>query len=199
MEGINFLCEKAKELGASFCKVISAREIVLDERVKFKCMAPLCPYYRANLMCPPFVMPLREFKEVLKRYKTAILIKVIDEIPQSKVLEEKRNLSEVYLEDEYEEIISPSAMKLYEVVSRVEAEAFNMGYRFAAGLIGGHCRLCKECNVKRGNSICSKPFKARPSMEALGIDVFETCKKAGAPIRFPAENKIVRVGLILLD
>ncbi len=194
----NRLCEKAKESGASFCKIIPTKDIVLDERVKFKCIVPLCPNYNTNLMCPPYVPSLPEFKKVLKKYRVAILIKLTDKIPKNKVIEGKSNLAEAYSEKGYEAVVAPSAMKLYEVVSKVEALAFQMGYRFAAGLTSGQCRLCKECNLKKGTPFCSKPFMARPSMEALGIDVVETCKRAGAPISFPTKDKIVRVGLVLL-
>jgi predicted metal-binding protein len=44
----------------------------------------------------------------------------------------------------------------------------------------GPCELCRECNLEAG---CAHPDQARPSMEACGIDVFQTARDAGFPIQ----------------
>ncbi|UCE81580.1 MAG: DUF2284 domain-containing protein, partial [Methanobacteriota archaeon] len=45
---------------------------------------------------------------------------------------------------------------------------------------------------------CRYPFEARPSMEALGIDVFKTCGNAGLPLYFSSKKRARWTGLILL-
>ena len=60
-----------------------------------------------------------------------------------------------------------------EIAVKVEKEAFLSGYYKAFGLGSGPCRLCPSCDVAAD---CRKPEKARPSMEAAGIDVFRTIR-----------------------
>lgn len=60
-----------------------------------------------------------------------------------------------------------------EIAVKVELEAFLSGYYKAFGLGSGPCRLCSSCDV---DGECRKPKRARPSMEASGIDVFQTAR-----------------------
>ena len=174
-----------KERGASAVVLESIADIVVDERVRLKCRVPVCDSYSKNLMCPPYVPSVAEFREALKNYKQAILLQVSAE------------LNETCTNGPAEEVFIP-ARKLHELVNLGEREAFASGYRFAAGFIGGCCRLCDECVAAEGGTSCRFPFKARPSMEAVGIDVIATADKAGLPLSFPINNKVTWTGLILL-
>lgn len=62
-----------------------------------------------------------------------------------------------------------------EIVAKLEAEAFLAGYYKAFGLGSGPCPFCEKCNLEN----CLHPQKARPSMEACGIDVYATARRAG--------------------
>ena len=85
------------------------------------------------------------------------------------------------------------------VVAERERSIFLRGGWKAFGLGAGPCYFCEECHVQEKQ--CQHPERARPSMEACGIDVFSTVKKAGFPI------EVVRTrgqcpnyyGLILVD
>ncbi|MBA4395389.1 MAG: metal-binding protein, partial [Desulfobacca sp.] len=44
------------------------------------------------------------------------------------------------------------------------------------------CGLCRECGKLKGTS-CLFPYQARPSMEACGIDVYQTARNNGYPIQ----------------
>jgi predicted metal-binding protein len=83
-------------------------------------------------------------------------------------------------------------------MSALEAEAFGLGYRFAVALAGGDCVLCDVC-VGPGGEPCRHPFAARPSMEAVGIDVLATAEAAGLPIEMPAAEHPCWTGLLLID
>ena len=63
----------------------------------------------------------------------------------------------------------------HEVVVKLEKEAFLSGFYRAFGLGEGPCPFCKECSLQE----CTHPNLARPSMEACGIDVYGTARKAG--------------------
>jgi predicted metal-binding protein len=179
------ILKNLKERGASAVKLIDIADIVVDERVRLKCQVPLCDSYRKNLLCPPYAPAIHEFREALHRYAIAILIQV------------SANLKKTHADAPSEEIFLP-ARKLHELVHFGEKEAFAVGYRFATGLIGGCCRLCNECVAANGSTKCRFPFKARPSMEAVGIDVVATVATGGLPVTFPIGNKVTWTGLILL-
>ena len=174
-----------KERGASDVVLINTADIIVDERVRLKCQVPVCDSYNKNLMCPPYVPSVAEFRKILKKYKQGLLIQVSAE------------LNEKYVNAPTEEVFVP-ARKLHELINAGEKEAFTAGFRFAAGFIGGCCRLCDECVVVHGGTHCRFPFKARPSMEAVGIDVMETVAKVGLPVSFPISNQVTWTGLILL-
>jgi predicted metal-binding protein len=198
------LCKLARKLGATNAVSFSAKGVVVDERVRLKCSVPVCDDYGLNLMCPPNVMSVQEFRGVLARYSQAILIQVEGRIPPEMRTEigKADDVSALYQSrgfiDSYKKNFNPIKLKLHRIVHRVEAQAFSLGYRFAVGFIAGSCRLCPECVAVDSHGRCRYPFRARPSMEAVGIDVYETAKNAGLPFDIPAKNKTVWNGLVLV-
>lgn len=64
------------------------------------------------------------------------------------------------------------------IVGTLEREVFLDGYHKAFGLGAGPCELCAKCS-----EFCCHPEKARPSLEACGIDVFATVRANGFPIK----------------
>ncbi len=200
------LCNLARELGASKAKAFAAKDVVVDDRVHLKCQVPICAEYGANLMCPPHVMPISDFVRILAKYRFAVLLQVTSPIPQEmlRLLEsDSENLGNLYQNDafkaNYLESLTRVKKKLHEIVNKVEAEAFSIGYRFAAGFVGGSCRLCIECAARSSNEPCRHPFIARPSMEAMGIDVYQTAANAGLPFDMPPKETTVWTGLVLVD
>ena len=84
------------------------------------------------------------------------------------------------------------------LAGHLEHLAFKAGSYRAFGLGAGPCGLCAECNL---DGPCRRPGEARPSMEACGIDVFQTVRNNGLPLtpaREPGEP-CPRVGLLLVD
>ncbi|HOI73496.1 MAG TPA: DUF2284 domain-containing protein [Syntrophales bacterium] len=166
--------------GATEVRPIAVDSVVVDERVRLKCQVPLCDSYGRNFTCPPFLPPVSEFREMLPRFTNALLVQVSADGP----FDPPKSVF-VY------------AKKLHELMNRAERMAFVEGFRFAAALIGGCCRLCNECAAVRPGEPCRHPFRARPSMEAMGIDVLATLEKAGLPGRFPVHKRVDWTGLLL--
>jgi len=211
---LEFLCQKAKELGASEAVAISASDIVVDERVSLKCMVPLCSFYGTNLMCPPNTKPISEFKNILKHYHAAILIKTASFGTPEELTDPGVDLSETWdtfksAGKKQEQASTPTTAYLhsirdslknqYKMMSEIESLCIREGYYFAAGLAGAGCLLCDECVGTKSGLPCRYPFKARPSMDALGIDVVATAKKAGVQVSFAQDEARSWVGLILID
>lgn len=210
---LKFLCQRAKELGASEAVAIPASDIVVDERVALKCLVPLCSFYGTNLMCPPNVMPISQFKEVLKHYHAAILIQTApygtpEEMTDPVELTEtwemftsagaKQEQASTPTTD-YLHALRDSLDNQYKLMSEIESLCIREGYHFAAGLAGAGCLLCDECVGTKSGLPCRYPFKARPSMDALGIDVTATAEKAGIKVSFAQNEARSWVGLILVD
>ncbi|MCU0851964.1 MAG: DUF2284 domain-containing protein [Thermoplasmata archaeon] len=197
-EGLEKLVRFARSQGASGAKAIPARLVVVDGRVRLKCQVPRCVEYGRNLMCPPNTMPVDEFREVLGLYKRAVLVQVETDV-------DSLDKSERQLGDGLSERIDSETgarawqLKLHRLVNAVETEAFKQGHYLAAGLTGGDCRLCEECVGVSSGKPCRHPFEARPSMEAMGIDVLRTCRNAGMPVSLSSSRKVRWTGLVLVD
>jgi predicted metal-binding protein len=83
------------------------------------------------------------------------------------------------------------------IVIELEREIFLSGFYKAFGFSSGPCSLCKQCNPDS----CTHRDKARPSMEACGIDVYATARNNGYPIEVVRDHscKANYYGLILID
>lgn len=84
-----------------------------------------------------------------------------------------------------------------DIVLQLEREIFLAGFYKVFGFGGGPCTVCETCNPEK----CQQPKKARPSMEACGIDVFETARANGLPIMVlqDLEGDGNYYGLLLID
>ncbi|MBC8458024.1 MAG: DUF2284 domain-containing protein [Deltaproteobacteria bacterium] len=202
---LTILTTLALNLGATRVKPIKVCNIVVDERVRLKCTVPLCIYYGKNLMCPPNVMEVEEFKKLMAKYTYAILIQFEKSFSEEmlKIIDEHENLETLFLNDKFDECfkksLSPALSILDEIISRVEAKAFMLGHKIAVGYNVGPCVLCDECIDVHTSEPCRHPYKARTSMEAMGINVFETAKKIGFEFEQPAKNIAVFNGLVLVE
>jgi predicted metal-binding protein len=80
----------------------------------------------------------------------------------------------------------------------LERELFLAGFYKALGLGAGPCFLCQTCAMEEG---CRHSDQARPAMEACGIDVYATARRAGFTIDVVAaqEDPQHYFGLVLVD
>lgn len=191
----------ALAVGASRAITIETKRIVTDERVQLKCRYPPCRHYGRNLMCPPFTPSASQFKEYLSRYRSAILVEVEDGVPQSikRTLSSKKRYAELIKNESFLKRYDRWHVKvwrrLHKVVSEIEREAFRRNYYFSLGLGAENCALCQRCDVE---SPCKNPLMARPSMEAVGIDVHKTVKNAGLKLKWNPYHTIHLYGLVLI-
>ena len=83
-----------------------------------------------------------------------------------------------------------------DVVAELEREVFLAGHYKAFGFGCGPCHLCEECTL----TSCAHPSRARPSMEAAGIDVYATARANGFPIEVVTDHDCPQnyYGLVLI-
>ena len=168
-------CRLAYESGASEAVIIPANSVTIDERVRLKCLAPRCLRAGETPNCPPYVPELDLVRQALSRFSWAILIKCnvepIEEYAPKKAgikANQRRTLS--------------FHQKSAGVVSELERQAYKDGYYLAVGFGGGSCKdyLCNGLVCQFLDSgRCRFPRRARPAMEAMGIDVIDLINRVG--------------------
>jgi len=193
----NDLVDVARKAGAAAARIIPSASVVIDERVRLKCEVPRCAGYGQFLTCPPRVMPVEDFARVLARYRWGLLVQVEAEDIDS--TDKGRGRIDSSTLKDNREIHRPFRLRLLEVVESVEAAAFKKGIYFAAGFVGGSCVLCDRCVEDKTSEACRQPFRARPPMEAMGIDVLKTASNAGFSIHLSSSKNVLWTGLVLLD
>jgi predicted metal-binding protein len=165
----------ALELGASASAIIPAGDVVVDERVRLKCLVPRCLRAGETPNCPPNAPDLDLVRRAFSHYSWAVLFKcdvgpIEDYAPGAgKTTEEKRRVLSFHRQGS-------------DVVYGLERQAYKDGYHLAMGFGGGSCKdylcqgmLCQFLDSGR----CRFPHRARPAMEAMGIDVISLVNRAG--------------------
>ena len=162
--------QKAVEFGASMAEIIPASWVQIDERVRLKCAVPLCPYYDKSIHCPPHTPSIELMRKAVSRYGHAIIF-ALDVNPVACFADRTKK----------QQSAKWSKMGL-EIVGRLETLALGRGYYLAVGYGQASCKkaLCgqERCLVLDGGK-CPYPLKARPSMEAVGMDVYGLVTKVG--------------------
>lgn len=163
--------ERALELGATKARVVKVEEISVDERVTLKCQIPRCFGYGVSAHCPPNTLKPSELKEILAKYEWAVLF--IKDVPPEVIVRDKATIKERV--DVYQQV--------FKLVSEIESMAFYDGHYLAFGFGAGSCRhtfcgLQKSCAAMQGEK-CRFSLISRPSMEAVGIDVYRLVTQSG--------------------
>ena len=164
--------QRALELGATDARIITTDIVVVDERVRAKCIHPLCGSYGTSANCPPNIGDVDLMRKAVNNFQYAIFSKL--EVPADKLAgpeAREKGLSFAY------------SRKNAEIVAKIEAEAFYDGYYLATGFASGSCKrlFCPdvECSALKPGQPCRAPLKARASMEAVGMDVYAMATRAG--------------------
>ena len=164
----------AMDLGATDAEIITTDMVVVDDRVRAKCLFPKCEWYGTNMNCPPYTMDLEQTRKLVNSFRYAIFfrIKVPPEILSSRPTPEQQKQR------------MHNIKTRLKIVSKIESEAFYDGYYLSLGFGGGSaCKkiLCseKECQALKVGQGCRFPLYARSAMEAVGMDVYLLATKVG--------------------
>jgi len=93
---------------------------------------------------------------------------------------------------------TPPSHQFHEQLLALERAVFLAGYAEALAFGAGPCPVCPSCPE---DGSCRFPEKARPSLEACGVDVYRTAHNAGlslSPVPHP-QGYVKYVGLVLFD
>ena len=182
------LIERAIECSATAAKIINVSDIVVAQWVRHKCQFG-CPHYGNNFMCPPYAPSPRETVDVLSGYQRAILVKFSDR----HIGGQGDGIGQAFVHS-----------KLYEL----ERRFFLDGHYKAISYTFGRCTLCQKCPAEKlenpslfDKKNCLNQKMARPSMEASGIDVFQTVRNATWDLGVVQDKSegFTAFGLVLLE
>lgn len=167
---LNELKEKVTKIGASDATIIDTAIIPIEDAIIEYCKKPLCASYGKSAHCPPHAPKPAEARKLLKSFQKALLFKL-------------GVATKVLMTDESNEAFR----KIYEIASELEAAAQKAGFVRTKGLAAGSCLpvFCKKnkCQVVEEGKKCRFPSLARPSMEAVGINVFKLVQDVGWEIQ----------------
>lgn len=163
-------------------KIIDVKEtVVVEDWVRLHCMFG-CPSYGSCGTCPPAVPPVAECRTIIMSYDKAVIIRFA--IPYKNGAQ-------------YAEDVKEHEKRLF----AAERELFREGYYKVMLLTLESCHLCEKCICGSDRTKCVNPYNARPSVDAMGISVFDTAANAGYDIKVLREfgEMTNRFAMILLD
>jgi predicted metal-binding protein len=183
-DDVRKIAESATQKGVKSTKHISVKVVAVENWVRQKCEFG-CRGYANHFTCPPYAPVPDETRKRLAAYKTAMLIEFGG-------LHQKEDQTPIHT-----------------IMFELEREAFLMGHYKAFAYSAGPCRACGSCPAESvetptefSKKDCKNQSKARPSMEACGIDVFKTVHNAGYELHVVQkkdEDCFTSFGLLLLD
>jgi predicted metal-binding protein len=153
----------ALEKGVDHAVVVETSRVVTAPWVRMKCQFG-CSGFGTSLCCPPRTPTPDEMRKILDSYAFGILLH-----------------RQIKNGDKAVERLSETAVD-------VERALFLDGYYKAWTLGSGPCGRCKTCNMEA----CLHADRARPSMEACGIDVYATARAYDLPIQVVRERTDLR-------
>ncbi len=157
--------KKFMEFGFKDFRWIDPKKIVVSQWVRMKCRYG-CDEYGHNAACPPNAPSIPECERFFREYKDIAVFhfsKKVDK-PEDRHDWTKRVCSELL---------------------KLERDIFLSGHRKAFLLFLDSCHFCADCASQR--VACKLPKMARPTPEALGMDVFTTVRQIGYPIEVLSE------------
>lgn len=182
MRNMLLVVDKALEKGCTRAELMLTKELKVDDRVRMKCQLNSCGQYGLNRMCPPNVPDLAEASRILNHYTFALIMQItfpyLGADDMAAYIKRKNDFNKLVVE--------------------LEKEAFRMGFTLATGLAGGFCSFCETCAGNGDGTSCRFPQQARPSMEALGMDVGAVCRGLGLPADFVA-GEVTLTAALLID
>jgi len=160
-------------------KWLDPQNIVTAQWVRMKCVFG-CNEYGQTTTCPPNVPSISECERFFREYKEAVVFhfeKKVDKPEDRFAWTRKINLR----------------------LLKLENEIFTSGLEKAFLLFLDSCNICKKCEGTRED--CKEPKMARPTPEALGVDVYSTVRQIGYPIQVLSdyEQKMNRYAFLLIE
>jgi len=169
----------AIESGVSKAEIISHEQIVLSDEFRKLCEDNTCGNFGRCWMCPPFIGPIHDLMERVRRYSHGLLYQTISP------LEDSFDVKGMFKAAEHHAQVS---QRLHKAIKTLLSGVF-------LHLSCGGCHLCEKCAKIDGQS-CYFPEEAFSSMEGYGIDVYNTTIKTTLKY-VNGNNTVTYFGIVL--
>lgn len=155
---------------------IDPQKLVFEENVKMNCF--YCGKYNNNWRCPPN-LPDIDYPKMMSEFDVGMFVILTYDINNP---------------EDYNSIRNESSVALHKLLLNLEKWMWNHNSSNSLSFIAGSCKLCKGgC----GKEKCNNPYMSRSPVEATGINVVKSVKQYGVNVQFPADKKMMRIGLLL--
>lgn len=174
------LIKRALEMGAAKAEIISVDQIITSAEFREACRKNLCGAWGRCWMCPPDVGEIEPLMAEIRKYKQALWYQTIGELEDSFDIEGMGEAKKKHIKLSYqlEEELKPM----------VGAHLH---------LTCGGCGLCEHC-ARIDNQPCRFPEKAMASLEAYGVDVYQTTKSTTLKY-INGQNTVTYFSALLFD
>lgn len=171
------LIQAALQAGADQAVIIPVEQVVLNAEFRKSCQHNGCGVYGRCWMCPPYVGDIEQLMDKVRSYRYGLMYQSISP-----------------LEDSFDiEGMSSAAQHHVHISHRLE----NSGVlpQPHLHLSCGGCRVCTRCAAADGQP-CRHPEQAMSSLEAYGIDVYQTTQNT--PLKYiNGANTVTYFGIVL--
>lgn len=186
------------ERGASRTAILDASAVALDPGAPANAHLEGCSCSTPNLMSPPLAPQPSEFEGWLRGFRTALLTETTAVLPDEAWVQGSSgwrcSWRRLRSDPRRWSVVLPAWRRLHELTMWLERECMRSGYYLSVGFGAGDCELCPTCDTTR---LCAEPYAARPSIEALGVDVGGT-REAARWAAVPVAGELVLTGLVLV-
>ncbi len=167
-----------KKKGYTDYKWIDPKKIIVTQWVRMKCKFGCTEYGRGGA-CPPNTPSVAECEQFFSEYSDAAILHFDGTMDKP--------------EDRH-----AWSGKINAKLVKLEREVFLAGYERAFLLTMDSCGFCKECTGDR--QTCKEPRMARPTPEAMAVDVYSTVRQYGFPIsvRTDYDQKMNRYAFLMV-
>ena len=141
-------------------KWIDPKKIVVAQWARMKCLYG-CAEYGKTPTCPPNAPSVSECERFFREYRLAVVFHFEKKVARP--------------EDRF-----AWTRKVNLKLLKLERETFLSGCEKAFLLFLDSCNVCAECTGKK--DLCKQPRLARPTADALAVDVYSTVRQMGYPI-----------------
>lgn len=177
---------RKKDLEHLFCKHgfedfkwLDPKKIVVGQWVRMKCLYG-CDEYGKTATCPPNAPSVGECERFFREYRRAVVFHFKKKVAKP--------------EDRF-----AWTRKVGLKLLKLEREVFISGYEKAFLIFMDSCNICADCTgVKQ---TCKQPKLARPTADALAVDVYATVRTIGYPIQVLAryDQPMNRYAFLLIE
>ena len=173
------IIRKIESLGAFRAAPIRGDQVVLEASFRSQCAQNSCGAYGKYWVCPPACGEIEDLMACVRSYDQAILYQSVGSY-----------------EDSFDFEGMTAARHAHSALSRrIEKELGGLLPPERLHLSVGGCDLCAACSYPEGRP-CRHPEEALLSLEACGVDVYQTAKAAGLSYN-NGPNTVTYFGLIL--